>query len=438
MSREDVPATGAGPAVPPARTAAPRLAMHWQILLAMLAAVLLAAVLPKDAGLFGVTVVDICKLGGGLFLNALKMLVIPLVGSSLLVAVMGLGGGSDFGRLFRRLAFWVVTTSLVAAVIGAILVNLFRPGLVTGVVHAAAGQAAPVAGAAQGGLSGLLLGIIPANPLAAAVNDHLLSVVCFALLFGIFASHLPPERGKPIRDLAQAVFDTMIAMARWILTFAPLGVFLIALDSLMTHGLGALAQLGAYVGTVLAGLTLHGVVVLPLLLWLMTRRPPMAFFRALAPAVLTAFSTASSKAAMPITLDLLESKAGVPPRTTRFVLPLATTVNMNGSALYECVAAIFVAQLYGIELGLSGQLIVVLVSLLTTLGLSGMPGAGVIGLTAVLAAAGLPAEGLALVLGVDRVLDMARTAVNVWGDACLTAIVGRDSVVIDPVSTDPS
>jgi len=399
--------------------------MHWQILLAMLAAIALAAVLPADADLFGISVVEVCKLGGGLFLNALKMLVIPLVGSSLLVAVMGFGGGSDFRRLFGRLAFWVIATSLVAAVIGSVLVNLFQPGSGTNIAHAAmVGSAVPAA--AQGGVGGLLLNIVPANPLAAAVNDHLLSVVFFSLLFGIFASHLPNDRARPIRELAQAVFDTMIAMARWILAFAPYGVFLIALDSLLTHGLGALVQLGAYIGTVLAGLTLHAVVVLPLLLWTVARKPPLAFFRSLAPALLTAFSTASSKAALPITLDLLETRAGVPQRTTRFVLPLATTVNMNGSALYECVAAIFVAQLYGIELGFSGQLTVVLVSLLTTLGLSGMPGAGVIGLTAVLAAAGLPAEGLALVLGVDRVLDMARTAVNVWGDACLTAIVGRD------------
>lgn len=406
-----------------AHSVTPKETLHWQILGAMLAALLLAAVLPADITIGGMTLEALSKFGGGLFLNALKMLVIPLVAASLVVAVMSIGNGGDFGRLFGRLISWVIATSLIATIIGLVVVNLVQPG-----VGAAGGVELPTVAApaaASGGILATLSNIVPANPLAAAVNDQLLGVVLFSILFGVFAARLPQHQADAISGLAQAVFATMIGMARWVLRFAPLGVFLLMLDALLIYGFGMLWKLGAYVITVLAGLLLHAVVILPLLLHLFGRRSPIAFVRVMVPALLTAFSTASSKAALPVTLDALESKADVPKRISRFVLPLSATINMNGSALYECVAAIFVAQLYGIELGVSGQLVIVLVSLLTTLGLSGMPGAGVIGLATVLSAAGLPAEGLALVLAVDRVLDMVRTTVNVWGDACVTAIIAR-------------
>jgi proton glutamate symport protein len=401
----------------------PRQHLHWQVLLAMLAAVACAALLPPGVHLGDVTLQSLCQFGGGLFLNALKMLVIPLVSSSLVVAVMSLEQGQGFGRLFGRLLGWVLATGLIAAAVGLVMVNLVAPGRAQGVPMQAAASAA--ADAAPTTLLHVLSSLVPANPLAAAASDQLLGVVVFSLLFGVFASRLPPAQSAPIRDLAKAVFATMIAMARWVLMFAPLGVFLLALDALLGHGFGVLAQLGAYMGTVLAALAVHACVVLPLLLRLAGGRPAWPYFQAMFPALTTAFATASSKAALPVTMQALEHKAQLPPRVTRFVLPLSATINMNGSALYECVAALFIAQLYGIPLGVSGQLLIVLVSLLTTLGLSGMPGAGAIGLTTVLAAAGLPAEGMALVLAVDRVLDMARTAVNVWGEACIAAIVGR-------------
>lgn len=398
-----------------------RIAAHWRILAALVAAMALSPLLGAADGPFADGVSMLCRLGGGLFINALKMLVMPLVASSLVAAVMGLGSGGDFGRLFGRLCFWVLTTSLAAALLGLALVDLIGPG--RGGAAAAAGAARQ---SAPAGLFDVLLGIVPANPLAAAAGDHLLGVVFFSIVFGVFAARLPEAQAEAISGLARAVFAAMIGMARWVLGFAPLGVFLLALDAFSVHGLGTLRQLAWYMLTVFAGLAAHALVVLPLLLVFVARRSPLRLWRAVAPAVLTAFSTASSKAALPITMEAMEGRALLSPRIVRFVLPLSATVNMNGSALYECVAALFVAQLYGVPLGLSGQLLVVLVALLTTLGLSGMPGAGVIGLTTVLAAAGLPADGLALLLGVDRLLDMARTGVNVWGDACLALLVARN------------
>ena len=412
-----------GPTLPPPPS--PGLALHWQILIAMAAALLLPAILPKLALPASIDIIAICKLGGGLFLNALKMLVIPLVGSSLVVAIMSIGRAKDFGRLSARLGTWVIGTSLIAAIIGMVVVNLIQPGVGADLsqLHIHEVPAAAQNGGAK--IVQTLLSIVPANPLAAAASDQMLGVVFFSLLFGFFAARLPEQQATLVADGAGAVFATMIGMARWILRFAPLGVFFLALDALLQYGFGMLVQLGAYIVAVLIGLAFHALVVLPLLLRGVSGVKPLALFRVVAPAVLTAFSTASSKAALPITLDALETGFGVQKRISRFVLPLATTVNMNGSALYESVAAIFIAQLYGIELGISGQIVIVLVALLTTLGLSGMPGAGVIGLATVLAAAGLPIEGLALVLAVDRVLDMARTAVNVWSDACVTAAIAQ-------------
>lgn len=405
---------------------AERLALHWRILLAMVAALVLAALLPAHMAIGGIPLEEWCRLGGSLFINALKMLVIPLIASSLVVAVMSIGGGRDFGRLFGRLVMWVVITSLIATLIGLAMVNLVQPGAGTHIVPpSSASPISPVATSGAQDVLHTLLAIVPANPLAAAVNDQLVGVVFFSVLFGVFAVQLPKTQAQVVSTLAQAVFGTMIGMARWVLRFAPAGVFLLLLNALLIYGFGMLLQLGAYIVTVLAGLLVHALVVLPLVVFLFAKRSPRWLFQAVAPAVMTAFSTASSKAALPLTMDALENKAGVPERISRFALPLSATLNMNGSALYECVAAIFIAQLYGIPLGFSGQLVVVLVSLLTTLGLSGMPGAGVIGLTTVLAAAGLPADGLALVLAVDRLLDMSRTAVNVWGDACVTTVIAK-------------
>jgi proton glutamate symport protein len=222
---------------------------------------------------------------------------------------------------------------------------------------------------------------------------------------------------------ARAIFAVMLHMARLVLKFAPLAVLCLLLGTLMTHGLGALRQLGLYMVTVLAGLLLHAAVVMPLFLAILVRVSPWRFFRAVLEPLLTAFSTASSKASLPASFDALESRVGISARIVRFALPLSATMNMNGTALYECVAAIFIAQFFGIELGFGAQLSIVAIALLTTLGNSGVPGGGVIGLTVVLGVAGLPAEGLAMVLAVDRVLDMARTTVNVWGDNCTTAVI---------------
>jgi proton glutamate symport protein len=402
------------------RPAIGRVAAHWQVLIAMGLAVALAAILPAWSAVAGVQIVTICKFVGDLFVNALKMLVVPLIASSLVAAVGQLADLNSFGRLFGKLFAYIVVSGLIAALIGLTLVNLIQPGQMDAAALVPAATAAP---AAKAGIADVLSSIVPSNLLRAASQDQLLSVVFFSLLVGACATRLPAAENRALITLARAVFDVTIQIARLVLRFAPLGVFCLLLGTLLSYGLTAMAQLGLYVITVLVGLLVHAVVVLPLALMLIGRISPLRFFRAVLDALLTAFSTASSKAALPASFDALESRVGISKRITRFALPLSATMNMNGTALYECVAAMFVAQFYGIELGLATQLSIVLVALLTTLGNAGVPGGGVIGLTIVLSTANLPAEGIAMVLAVDRVLDMARTAVNVWADTCISALI---------------
>lgn len=400
--------------------------LHAQIIAAMVLALGLAFVLPRDLALAGVPLATICDFFGTLFLNALKMLVVPLVFSSLVVAVANLGAGPDFQRLFGRMAGWVIATGLVAATVGLVLVNLIGPGRGLGEMEgrpAAPSVSVQVADRGLADVARVVQDIVPVNVVAAGAEGKLLSIVFFALVFGFFQARQPAARAEALLVFWQGMFGVMIDLARWVLRAAPAGVFFLFLKSLLTYGFGALGALGVYMLTVLAGLGFHALVVLPLLVLVFARVSPARLFQAVLPAVLTAFSTSSSKAALPANLDAMERNVGISPRVARFALPLTATVNMNGTALYECVAAVFIAQFYGIDLALGQQVSLVLVALLTTLGSSGMPGGGVIGLAIVLGVAGLPAEGIALVLGVDRLLDMTRTAVNVWSDACVTTLL---------------
>jgi len=223
----------------------------------------------------------------------------------------------------------------------------------------------------------------------------------------------------------QAAFETMMKLTHFVMRFAPIGIFGLVANTVATTGFSAFADLGLYAATVIAGLALHAFVTLPLILFTVGRLSPRHHARAMAPALLTAFSTSSSSATLPLTMESLETRAGVSNRTTSFVVPLGATINMDGTALYECVAAMFIAQAYGVDLSFGQQILVVVTALLASVGAAGIPMAGLVMISVILTAVGLPLEGLGLILAVDRVLDMCRTAVNVWSDSCGAAIIAR-------------
>lgn len=281
-------------------------------------------------------------------------------------------------------------------------------------------------------LADVLLGVVPANLLGAFVNGDVLGIIFFGLFFGIALS-LVGAAGKPVVAFIEGLFQAVMKMTDVIMWTAPIGVAALLGKLAAEMGPEALVKLAWYMATVLIGLLVHGVVVLPLLLWLVGRTNPLTYFRRMAEPLVTAFSTASSSATLPVSIEAVEKKAGVSNRIASFVLPLGATINMDGTALYEAVAALFIAQIYGIELTMADQIVIFLTATLAAIGAAGIPSAGLVTMLLVLRAVGLPDEGIALIVGVDRLLDMVRTTVNVWGDLVGARIVaGSEGEVTEP------
>ncbi len=370
---------------------------------------------------------------GDLFLRALKMVVVPLLAGSIISGVAGIGSAGALGRLFRRTFTWYVATSLAAILTGLLLVNLVRPGLVDGEpVGPRIGLQADAAALQEqlgdrgaGDLVGIALRMIPENPVAAATAGQMLPMITFCILLGASINLLPDRQREAQLRFWESLFGAMMVLTGWVIRFTPVGVLGLIGRIAATSGTAAFASLARYALVVVAALILHAIVTLPLLLRLVARVSPGRHYRTLAPALLTAFSTRSSSATLPLTIECVEHGAGVSNRVTSFVLPLGATVNMDGTALYECVAALFIAQAYGVHLGLVQQLLVVVTALLASIGAAGIPSAGLVMISIILATVGLPLEGVGLILAVDPLLDMLRTSVNVLSDSCGAVTVAR-------------
>jgi Na+/H+-dicarboxylate symporter len=407
--------------------------LHWQILLALVLAVIAGQLTGMDGSLFGLRFYDIYVFLGKLFLNALKMLIVPLILSSIITGIAGVGESGAMGRLGGKTLLYYMTTSLFAILVGLLLVNIVAPGIVDG---KPAGDILPISedidavaerveGRGVGDVVDIFLRMVPTNIVAAAAQGQMLGLIFFSLLFGYFMTRIDGQPRQVLKDFWQGMYDVMIKITEWVMLFAPIGVFALVAKVVASTGFAAFEPLLAFFLTVLAALAVHFLIVLPLLLTLVGRVNPWRHYRAMAPALLTSFSTASSSATLPITMDCVNKNAGVSTRTTSFVLPLGATVNMDGTALYECVAAMFIAQAFGLQLGFAEQFTVVLIALLTSIGVAGIPAASLVAITIILGAIGLPLEAVGLILAVDRVLDMCRTSVNIFSDSCGAVIIGR-------------
>ncbi|MBK9160372.1 MAG: dicarboxylate/amino acid:cation symporter [Nitrosomonadales bacterium] len=410
-----------------------KLKLHWQILIALVLAVIAGTLAGTDAGLFGVRFYAVFDFIGTLFLNALKMLIVPLVVSSIIVGVAGIGSGGAFGRLGLKTLTYYMVTSLFAILVGLVIVNMVAPGMTDGVpakdMVSMSGNVdevvARVEGKGTGDLVGIFLRMVPANVVAAAAEGQMLGLIFFSLLFGFFMTRVETAHAETLYKFWQGVFQVMMKITDWVMLFAPIGVFGLVAKVVASTGYAAFVPLAWFFASVIAGLAVHFMIVLPLLLFFVGRVDPRRHFRAMAPALLTAFSTSSSAATLPLTMECVEKKAGVSNQTSSFVLPLGATVNMDGTALYECVAAIFIAQAYGIELGFVQQFTIVLMALVTSIGVAAIPSASLVAIAIILSAVGLPVEAIGLILAVDRVLDMCRTSVNVFSDSCGAVIIAR-------------
>ncbi len=409
-----------------------KLALHWQISIALALGVVLGLGLDAESSLGG-WVVEACRFIGDLFLRALKMLIVPLIAASIISGVASLGDTRSLGRLGAKTAVYYLSTSLIAVLVGLSVVSWLQPGIVAG-KPAGGGLGLPSdAGAVRdrvgdrdlSDLLNVIRSMVPENVVADAASGAMLGVITFSLLFGAYSARLPePELGTML-GFWRGVNQVMMLITGFVMRFAPIGVFGLVTPMVAEAGLGALGALGAYVACVLLALGFHAAVVLPAILRFIGRLSPARHLRAMAPALLMAFSTASSSATLPLTLARVRESAGVSNRVSSFTLPLGATINMDGTALYECVAALFIAQAYGLELGPATQLTVVLIALLSSVGVAGIPSASLVAITLILTTVGLPAEAAGLILAVDRPLDMCRTAVNVWSDTCCAVIVAR-------------
>ncbi|QDU35167.1 Proton/sodium-glutamate symport protein [Poriferisphaera corsica] len=462
-------------------------ALHWQILIGLilgaalglgislyyigewktqyaseLAAAAAAGQAYQEAGIPGVvTLVDqglvymICDLIGDIFLNALKLVVIPLVTSSIIVSIIGIGKGAGFRRIGLKTLSYYAATSLVSILIGLTLVNTLKPGVVeSGALLTSENikQFGDVAGEMNSKLGGstasdfldVFRKLVPDNLITAATTNNLLGLIVVSLFVGYLVVRIKPEPGEVLTLFFDGMYRVSIRLTNIILRFAPIGIlFLIAATMMQNYAklsqeerlweFGSSLVLFAF--TVIAALAVHMFIVLPIFLWIFTRVNPYRHHRAMAPALLTAFSTASSSATLPVTMECVEQRAGVSRKTSSFVLPLGATVNMDGSALYECVAAIFVIQAFGWQLDLAQQFFIVIVALLTSIGVAGVPSASLVAIIVILQAIesqlasqgiNLPlVAGFPILLIFDRPLDMCRTAVNIFSDSIGATIIAK-------------
>ncbi len=425
---------------------------HWQILIALLIAAVVGVALGYETvgtSSVGIVVLGSCRFLGGIFMSALKMVIVPLIVSSIVSGVAGLGKMEGFGRMGFKTLLYYSFTSLVAILIGLAVVNAMKPGFKGGKPNPEIREMfkraeadleqdpnEKVASANETASRGsktvldVFKRMVPPNVVDAAAEGQMLGLIFFSIVFGAAMTRMTGESGEVMRHFFIALNDLMVMITRGVMLFAPLGVFALIVPVMAETGLSTLfGTLLKYFVVVLLALGIHLFVVMPLMLRFMGGVNPWRHFLAMKEAMLTAFSTSSSSATLPVTMRCVSDNSGVSRRVTSFVLPLGATVNMDGTALYECVAVIFTTQVLGYSMSLPEQFAVVFMALITSIGVAGVPSASLVAILIIFKSADIPglepAAAVAVLLAVDRLLDMSRTVVNVFSDSCGAVIIAR-------------
>jgi len=426
--------------------------LHWQIIIGLVLG-LAYGVVAAAQGWTGFTSDWIAPFGT-IFLNLLKLIAVPLVLASLIVGVTSLQDINKIGRIGgKTLGFYIVTT-VIALTVGLVLVNTLEPGatvpeeMQTRLTERYQGDVEQrqqfAQDAADRGPLQPIVDMVPENFFSAASdNGNMLQVVFVAILFGIGLLMIPREKAQPLIDFFDSLNDLVIRVVELIMYTAPIGVFGLLADAITSivgddpaNLLEVLGALAFYMVTVAAGLAIMVFIVYPVFLTLFTKKTIPEFFRAIAPAQLVAFSTSSSGATLPVTMEVAEKNLGVSEEVSSFVLPLGATINMDGTALYQAVAAVFIAQVLGIELTIAAQLNIVFIAVLASIGTAAVPSAGIVMLVVILESIGVPSAGIALILGVDRPLDMLRTTNNITGDTMVASVIAASEDQLRPVDLD--
>lgn len=426
--------------------------LHWQILIGLVLG-LIWGLIASVSGLSGFTV-DFIKPVGTIFINLLKLIAVPLVLASLIVGVTSLNDMTKLSRMGgKTIAIYIVTT-ICAITIGLAVVNIMQPGdflpketqqeLMSSYQQNVEGSQQSAQEVMDRSPLSFLVDIVPENFFAAAAdNGNMLQVVFVAILLGIGIIQIPREKGEALITFFDSLNDVIIKIVDFIMLIAPYGVFALMAGVIVdlagddiSQALDLLGALGWYALAVVIGLLLHVLIVYSSLFKMFSNMKFSDFFRAIRPAILLGFSTSSSSATLPVTMERMENNAGVDEEVSSFVLPIGATVNMDGTSLYQAVAAVFISQALGLDLSLSQQLTIVFTATLASIGTAGVPGAGIIMLVIVLQAIEVPVQGIALILGVDRILDMCRTAVNITGDAAVSVAVAYSEGLLGEMHLD--
>ena len=419
------------------------MSLNTQILIAAIFGVIFGFILNLFPGtaflemsLYGIGVVS------SIFIGLLKMLLIPLIFSSIVVGVSNLQAGGQLSRVWKITLACCVTTTTLALILGLSCAHLFEVGKGVDIAmfqDAIAAHQTPDTLTPSSFFTNFIQNTL-INPFKAFAEGNVLAVVVFALFIGV-ALVKGGEKFRTVRKLSQQFFDIMMLMIGWVMKLAPLGIFALLAKLIATEDISVLSRLAEFAAVVTGTTIFHGLVVLPLLLWIFGKMNPMTFFKGTRVALITAFATSSSSATMPLSLKCAQENLGVRPQTAGFVIPLGTQLNMDGTALYEAAAALFIANLMGLDLTLSQQLVVCLKAMIASLGAPGIPSAGMVTMIMVLQSVGLPAEAIAILLPIDRLLDTVRTVVNVQGDMMISVVVDRHTQDLDaplPNLSNPS
>ncbi len=397
-----------------------KLKLHWQIFIAMALGATVAAII-------GERMLPVAEPLGDIFMRLLRMVIVPLILTSIISGVAGIGDSRSLGRLGSKTFGYYIMTSTLAIIVGLSLTNIIQPGVGVEVVQEQ--EISPEDLEQAGSVTDILMRIIPINPVRAAAEGDILGVIFFAIVFGFAITQLPEKQRAPLLGFFDTAFEAMMKLTRAVIRLAPIGVFGLIGRAVSTMGFEVFTAVGKYMLTIGAGLSIHLLIVLPVIFFLLTKRNPLDHYRAMASAMAFAFSSSSSSATLPLTMESVEKNAGVSNKVSSFVLPMGATVNMDGTALYECAGVLFIAQALGVGLDFGQQAMVVITALLASIGAAGVPSAGLVMIFIVLQAVNITTPAayalVGVMLAVDRPLDMYRTMVNITSDSIGAAVIAH-------------
>jgi len=405
-----------------------RIKLHWQVLSAMLLGCLIGLLLKNiSPSPISESFYHIISLCGVLFIRLLKMIMVPLIFTSIIIGVSSIKSGRKVGRLGIKTFIYYLSTSLIAIIIGLFLSNMLKPGLGATIVENTSFDPSKIQASAS--TSDILIRLIPTNPIQALASGDMLGIIFFAIFFGFVLNMIDQKKSQDLKNIIKSIFSVIMRITQIIIKLSPIGVLGLMTKVVYTSGLDIFINLAKYMFTIALGLSIHLFIVLPIIIIIFIKSNPINHFKAMASAMLTAFSTSSSNATLPVTIRCVRENVKVSNEVSSFVLPMGATINMDGTALYECAGVLFISQVLGVDLHFNQQLIVVITALLASIGAAGIPSAGLVMIFIVTSSVGLNDPEVGIIIGamlaIDRPLDMFRTMVNVSSDSVGAALIAK-------------